>query len=98
MDEQFLEAVRLLLFQMQTVDNEGYVHWVHQSFFDNLELSYKKHCRKHHISRRGSHVKPIIAASVAASPLSQTAKTPPVSPQTVPAMPPRRPQAKTVSC
>ena len=97
MDEQFLEAVRLLLFQMQTVDNEGYVHWVHQSFFDNLELSYKKHCRKHHISRRGSHVKPIIAASVAAC-ADRLVAPPTPRERAVPAMPPRRPQAKTVSC
>lgn len=50
------QAIRAILEQgrRRGTDNEGFVNYVHVSYFENLEIEYERHCKKHGIRKKPS--------------------------------------------
>lgn len=59
MDDQFLEAVRVLLLQVRSVDTNGLVNYIDESYFENLSHAYKRYCKKHYLKANRSHLPPL---------------------------------------
>jgi len=69
MRKTFCDSVRLLLEQAekQSIDQHGFVQYIHVSFFDNLRIEYDAHCRKHGIRPKKAATRPEPRADQVAS-------------------------------
>jgi len=67
MRKTFCDSVRLLLEQAekQSIDQHGFVQYVHVSFFDNLRIEYDAHCRKHGIRPKKAAKRPQLESETA---------------------------------